>query len=662
MVCSFSQASFAEDLNDVATPALNKENLEKFVDQFATLKMATKHIPGIVVVITNGKETLVSKGYGSSNLKYRVKMDPGKTLLRVGSISKIITATMAIMQYSFDKFELTSDIRELVEPQILKRYPKDKKITYLSLLNHTAGFGDRFVGQAYSDPNDLKWLRDYLIKNMPEPVDEDLPGIIYSNFHITLLGYIIEKLSGESYYQASENQMFKPLGMSRSTFIPDKNGLTDVATGYNYIFGDFRSLPLYHWATYPASSLITSGEDMNKFLKVHLNRGKYLDKKSELQKLWDDIDYLDLFRRTNSLENMPAGVSHGFWERWENGQKILWHSGHMPGHRSGFYILPETNIGLFIYNNSEYRLYNEFISEFLDEFFPKYSALKIKINDSTVPVDLSIFSGNYRHTWYPRDSLGKICVLTGAQGWELKIADDQNSNVLLSGKDRLRHIGDNKFKSDNSDTVYAFIKNQDGEITGFYQDGVESYEKVNFLRSARFHQIILILLYAIFTITFIHLVSFYIRPDLRKKLKCRPPKARFAHFLATMLTGCHVFFFYGTVYLVSNGIYKLVQVVPISFKLLLSIPIISFVFLFFLGLCLTPVKFLILEHIEKLMEELKEDKFKKMTKKKAVKSKPNTKRRPSINKSNKSYYAYLIIVSIILYGFLNYWKILGFRF
>ena len=62
--------------------------------------------------------------------------------------------------------------------------------------------------------------------------------------------------------------------------------------------------------------------------------------------------------------NLP-GIAYGFWVYKENNQHLLWHTGHIPGHRSALIIMPEHQLVVFLNYNADSKFLNEFLSAFI---------------------------------------------------------------------------------------------------------------------------------------------------------------------------------------------------------------------------------------------------------------------------------------------------------
>src|SRR5438105_3780014 len=125
-------------------PADPKE-VEEFLDSLFAEQLAALHIPGAVIVVVKDGKVLFGKGYGYADMENKRPMDHEKTVIRVGSISKLFTAT-AVMQLSESgKLRMDDDVNKYLHGfQLNDRF--SEPITFAHLLTHTPGFDGHYIG------------------------------------------------------------------------------------------------------------------------------------------------------------------------------------------------------------------------------------------------------------------------------------------------------------------------------------------------------------------------------------------------------------------------------------------------------------------------------------------------------------------------------------
>jgi CubicO group peptidase (beta-lactamase class C family) len=198
------------------------------LDSFLTLKTKEDAFNGTVLVAEKGK-IILEKGYGFSNKKENL-LNTANTLYQIGSITKQFTSAIILQLVAANKMTLHDKLSKYIP-----KYPKGDSITVEYLLTHTAG--------VYNYTNDADFMRDH----SEHPITRDSllslfeykpldfsPGTKwnYSNSGYILLGMIIEKVTGKSYFRVVRENIFEPLGMSHSGFDFTHLKNADKATGY----------------------------------------------------------------------------------------------------------------------------------------------------------------------------------------------------------------------------------------------------------------------------------------------------------------------------------------------------------------------------------------------------------------------------------------------
>jgi CubicO group peptidase (beta-lactamase class C family) len=198
--------------------------MEQIIQSYA----ADHRFMGSVLVARDGK-TLLDKGYGFANLEWQVPNTP-TTKFRLGSITKQFTAASILLLEERGKLKTDDPV---------KKYMPDApaawdKVTIFHLLTHTSGipsftsFPDLPKRQleAMTPQQLVDWFRD-------KPLEFE-PGTKwnYSNSGYVLLGYLIEKISGQSYAAFVQENIFTPLGMKDSGYDSNSAIIERRAAGY----------------------------------------------------------------------------------------------------------------------------------------------------------------------------------------------------------------------------------------------------------------------------------------------------------------------------------------------------------------------------------------------------------------------------------------------
>jgi CubicO group peptidase (beta-lactamase class C family) len=136
------------------------------VDAVVAEQMTRRAAPGLVVAVVANGDTRLLRGYGVANLTTRSPVDPENAPLRVGSVSKSVTATAVMQLVEQHRLALDADVnRYLRDLQIPPAF--GRPVTAGALLTHTAGFEDRLVGTAAHTPSAVLSLAAFLARDLP---------------------------------------------------------------------------------------------------------------------------------------------------------------------------------------------------------------------------------------------------------------------------------------------------------------------------------------------------------------------------------------------------------------------------------------------------------------------------------------------------------------
>ena len=211
----------------VAFAACAQSDADK-INELMTVYTKQYKFNGTVLVVNKGK-VVFSKGYGFKNAK-DTTYDDINTIYQLGSVTKQFTAAIILQLQEQKKLSVQDKVSKFFPD-----YPQGDKITIEHLLTHTSGIYNytndgRFMAGSATKPAN----RDMMMALFKDkPLDFE-PGSkwSYSNSGYSLLGYIIEKVTGKPYEQEVRERIFKPLNMTHSGFDFTHLNNKDKATGY----------------------------------------------------------------------------------------------------------------------------------------------------------------------------------------------------------------------------------------------------------------------------------------------------------------------------------------------------------------------------------------------------------------------------------------------
>jgi CubicO group peptidase (beta-lactamase class C family) len=205
------------------------QTISKKIDSLLTAYQKVSDFNGSVLVARKGT-IIFEKGYGYKNKKALLPNDPN-TVFQIGSITKQFTSAIILQLKEKQKLSLQDKLS-----QYIPDYPNGDQITIEQLLTHTAGIYNYTNNRDFMKDESTKPIaRDSLLALFRNKPLDFKPGekFNYSNSGYILLGYIIEKVTGKSYFQVVRDNIFRPLHMDHSGFDFTHLTSSDKATGYN---------------------------------------------------------------------------------------------------------------------------------------------------------------------------------------------------------------------------------------------------------------------------------------------------------------------------------------------------------------------------------------------------------------------------------------------
>jgi CubicO group peptidase (beta-lactamase class C family) len=299
------------------------KQLTEEVDGKLAKLTAEDKFSGTVLIAKDGK-VLWQKAYGLADREAKTPNNL-ETRFRLGSMNKMFTAVSIAQLVQQGKLKFTDTLA-----QVLPDYPNQevaKKITIDNLLTHTSGLGDYFNAEFDEKRESLHDLKDYLPLFSTKALQfEPGKGWAYSNAGFLVLGLVIEKLSGQSYYDYVKQHIYDVAGMKNSGSFPISQKVPNLALGYTH--GDDEGGPLapntstLPWRGSSAGGGDSTVGDLLKFDQA-LRGNKLLN--AELTRT--------IIAGKVSPPRFPPGVKYGygFGDKNPDGDRIVGHNGGAPG-------------------------------------------------------------------------------------------------------------------------------------------------------------------------------------------------------------------------------------------------------------------------------------------------------------------------------------------
>ncbi|WP_340647677.1 serine hydrolase domain-containing protein [Phenylobacterium sp.] len=344
--------------------ALPAAELEAYVDGVVKDAMDREHIAGVTVAVIQDGQVVLKKGYGFASLSPARRVNPDTTLFRVGSISKTFTWIALMKEVEADRIRLGQPINLYLPEQLqVKDQGFHTPIRVRNLLDHSAGFEDRALGQLFEkNPARERPLQAYLRQERPRRVHA--AGLLssYSNYGAALAGEAVSYVSGKPFERLIEEEILLPLNMNHTTFRearPTEAGLPapmpealqdDLSEGYRWTPTGYAARPYeYIGHIAPAGSASSTAGDMARYMQMLLNGGS-LDGAVIYGPRAAKAFGTPLRRTAPGINGWP----HGFAAYdLPGGHKGFGHAGGTLSFLSNMVVAPDLKLGVFISTNTE---------------------------------------------------------------------------------------------------------------------------------------------------------------------------------------------------------------------------------------------------------------------------------------------------------------------
>ena len=426
-------ASGAQAQENPAT-TLTTEDAISWLDGYLPFALHSGDIAGAVVVIVKDGKVLVEKGYGFSDIDKRTPVDPQSTLFRPGSVSKLVTWTAVMQLVEAGKLDLDADVNKYLDFQVTGR--DGKAITLRNLMQHTGGFEEQAKGIITYDPHAPSY--EALLKQwVPERVFDPGTTPAYSNYGASLAGYIVQRVSGETFDDYLDKHIFAPLNMKHSSFrqpLPPQL-VPLMSKGYKVASAEPDRFEIVGPA--PAGALASPGEDMAHFMIAHLQDGEY-----EGQRILSAATARQMHDSPATFLPPLNRMELGFFETNINGREVIAHLGDTEDFHTSLHLYLKENVGFYVSFNSLGKdgaaggLRAALFQDFSDRYFPA-APTQQRVDAKAAAEHVKAMAGSWTNSRGSRSNFLSVLDLVG----QSRLGLDDKGGLLapfrgLNGKPR----------------------------------------------------------------------------------------------------------------------------------------------------------------------------------------------------------------------------------
>lgn len=416
------------------------------------------NVPGMAIGIVKDGCVVLQHGYGVRNIENAAPVD-ADTMFAIASNTKAFTA--ASLEILADQHKISMDapvIKYLPWFRMSSRY-----VTYFmrvrDLLPHYSGLPDGQTTDLLFTPGSTYTSKEVAEHLAMVPLAHSFrEHTTYDNILYGVAALVVEKASGESYADFLEGSIFKPLGMrdTRFNYHYIKSDDNDVATGYVPVGdpfdapqGTLKAAYRMSWRNNSgAAGIYSSVRDMNRWLLVQLNAGKYeqggiakrLFSEKSHERMWamqsvlhpdkDEQYVIDRVPALKAIEPDYQGYAEGWHVTQYHRYKMVGHTGGWPGFVSRVTMIPDLQLGIVVLTNQRSSgafdaVTNHILDYYMDVHGPDWVAVyldanrvrqararekwkrfeKARVATSGPSLPLSAYAGDY-HSWYGGVKIG----------------------------------------------------------------------------------------------------------------------------------------------------------------------------------------------------------------------------------------------------------------
>lgn len=419
------------EVTQAPTLAVDREALAEAFDSFFEKGLVQQHVPGAVLVVVHDGDVILKRGYGLANVAARTPADPDETLFRIGSVSKLLTATGVMRLVEKGTLDLHAPINQYLKDFQVPPFD-GVEVTLWHLLTHTAGFDDRFLAIAKPSPAELEPTGQFLARRLPPIVTRPGSVMNYSNFGMTLAAHVVECVTGQPFALHLDDTLLGPLGMARGGFDQPLPPTLSPRLAENYTWDGELFVPSVwsHVASqiYPSGLYAATATDMAKFMLFHLNFGRIGTRRYMRESTIRDMHRAQ-FRNHPDL---VRGHGLGFHTRMRLDHPVVWHTGLTDNFTAQLVLAPQDNCGFYVACNSARggRFHNGAFEIFAKHFLRtgKYEQPEVTTPDPLAGENLD-FTGTYRPLRRVRSTMVKLKSL----GEEIRLVPDRQTGLLQWG-------------------------------------------------------------------------------------------------------------------------------------------------------------------------------------------------------------------------------------
>ena len=420
-----------ESLSSTAQTKFNSKGIDSLLNYFFT----NNKMMGSITIAKNDK-IQYNHSFGYTEITDQLKLpSDSKTKYRIGSITKMFTSVMIFQLIEEKKLNLNTPLAKFF-PAISNA----NKITIADLLDHHSGLHNFTNDNSYHEWETKPKTEKEMLELFGHEKSDFQPGekAEYSNTNYVLLGYIIEKITGDTYSNELRKRILDKIHLKNTYYGHKINPQNDEAFSYSFKDGLWREEPETDMSIPGgAGSIVSTPEDLIKFINA-LFQGKLIDKKS-----------------LNKMMTLKDNIGMGIFRFPFNKRYAFGHTGGIDGFASFLAYFPDDSTSIAFCSNGINYEFNDILIGALSLYynipyrFPDFKTINMPVKK------LMKFEGIYSSSALP------LVITIKLQGNVLTAQATNQSSFDLTP------IRENEFTFDPAGITITFIKSKEGQYNDF---------------------------------------------------------------------------------------------------------------------------------------------------------------------------------------------------
>ncbi len=434
----------------------------ELIDVWMEAQKDYDRLPGVTAVVVKDQEILWANAFGMANLKEQTKAEPS-TLFSICSISKLFTSVAIMKLYDEGKLRLDDKVSNLL-PWFdqNQQFTDTSPVTVRTLMTHSSGL-PREANFPYWTGPDFPFPQSKQIMDQLKNQETLYPASTYfqySNLGLSLLGEIVEEVSGVPFETYIKTNILEPLGLTDTrTFLPENLYGQELALGYSAFNreGNRNQVSFFQAnGIGPAAGFSSNATDLGKFASWQFRL--YDADTPEILKP-STLKYMQNVHWTDPDWSTTWGLGFAVF-KGPDGTKWAGHGGSCPGYRSTLRIHPQSKMAFAVMINAMGTNPNKYFNG-IYQILDKVSKTENNEKEDTTAVNFNDYKG-----FYSQQPWGGESYFMEWEGKLLRIylPSDSPANSMifynhLEG-DTFRRIRDDK----QSGEKLSFERNEEGMV------------------------------------------------------------------------------------------------------------------------------------------------------------------------------------------------------